>query len=99
MVWDRVKSVPFGRATFAMDYPPVPRVSGPGRGAVHAAPPEAPYKGPSWGRRPNRAFLMSVSFGVLLYSLAVLLMVAYMGDIGIRCIYGIEVKEPISGEY
>ena len=42
---------------------------------------------------------MGFSLLVLLYSLAVLLSVAWMGDIGVRCIFGNEVKEPISDGY
>jgi transcriptional regulator with GAF, ATPase, and Fis domain len=58
-----------------------------------------PVRGPSWVGKPHRAFLMCFSLGVLLYSLAVLLVVAWMGDIGVRCIFGNEVKEVVSGEY
>ena len=32
---------------------------------------------------------------MLFYSIAVLVMVAWMGDIGVRCVFGTEVKEPI----
>ncbi|MDR3635686.1 MAG: sigma 54-interacting transcriptional regulator [Isosphaeraceae bacterium] len=39
------------------------------------------------------------SVGVLLYSFAVLVLVAWMGDIGIRCVFGTEVKEEIPAEY
>ena len=42
---------------------------------------------------------MSFALGVLLYSLAVLLLVAWMGDIGIRCVFSTEIKEPISSDY
>jgi transcriptional regulator with GAF, ATPase, and Fis domain len=42
---------------------------------------------------------MGFSLGVLLYSLAVLLTVAWMGDTGIRCIFGNKVIEPISRDY
>src|SRR4051812_7764159 len=82
-----------------MDYSPVIRAKGPVRATVFVTPPEAPLKGPSWNRKPHRAFLMSFSLGVLLYSLAVLLVVAYMGDIGVRCIFGNEVKEVIPAGY
>ena len=82
-----------------MGYPSPPRVLGAGRGSVYAVPPEAPTKGPTRARKPHRAFLMGFSLVVLLYSLAVLLSVAWMGDIGVRCIFGNEVKEPISAGY
>ena len=51
---------------------------------------------PGASRLSGRAFLMAFGLGVLLYSLAVLLVVAFMGDTGVRCIFGNEVKEPIS---
>jgi transcriptional regulator with GAF, ATPase, and Fis domain len=82
-----------------MPHPPVPRATGPGRAAVFSAPAKAVLRGPSWSRRPYRAFVMAFSVGVVLYSLAVLLMVAYMGDIGIRCIFTNEVREPIPDSY
>src|SRR5947209_7706657 len=82
-----------------MGFSPPARANGSGRGSVFAAPADVPLKGPVRGRKPHRAFLMGVSLVVLLYSLAVLLSVAWMGDIGVRCIFGNEVKEPISDDY
>ena len=82
-----------------MTSPLVPRATGPGRGSVFAAPGSGSLRGPSWSRRPYRAFVMAFSVGVVLYSLAVLLMVAYMGDIGIRCIFTNEVRERIPDTY
>ena len=82
-----------------MDYPPVRRVKGPGRGSIFAAPSEVPRRGPLWGRKPHRAFLMCFSLGVMLYSLAVLLVVAWMGDIGVRCFFGNDLKESVSKDY
>ena len=58
-----------------------------------------PARSVSWGRTPHRAFLMVVSIGVLLYSLAVLLVVAWMGDIGVRCFFGNDLKESVSADY
>ena len=49
--------------------------------------------------RPNRAFLMWFSAGVLVYSVLVLVIVACMGDVGVRCIFSEEVQEPISSSY
>src|SRR6266576_3275952 len=49
--------------------------------------------------RPQRAFLMGFSFLVLLYSSAVLFLVAYMGDIGVRCIFSTELKEEVPRSY
>ncbi len=43
--------------------------------------------------------MMVVALGVLLYSLAVLLVVAWMGDIGIRCFFGNDLKESVSADY
>jgi len=82
-----------------MGYPSPVRANGSGRGSVYAAPPDVPIRGPMGGRKPHRAFLMGVSLLVLLYSLAVLLTVAWMGDIGVRCIFSTEVREPISNAY
>jgi hypothetical protein len=78
-----------------MDYPWLTAPNGAGRGSVVSAPPEVALEGPRAGRKPHRAFLMGFSLVVLLYSLAVLLSVAWMGDIGVRCIFGNEVKEPV----
>ncbi len=82
-----------------MDYPQVFRSKGPGRGAAFGPSAEGLARGPFWGRKPNRAFLMCVSMAVLLYSLEVLLVVAWMGDIGVRCFFGNDLKESVSKEY
>src|SRR5262245_12056099 len=71
----------------------------PGGGPVGEAPTGLAVTGPARGRKPHRAFLMGFSLVVLLYSLAVLLSVAWMGDIGLRCVFGIDVKEPVSPDY
>ena len=42
---------------------------------------------------------MSFALAVLLYSLAVLLLVAWMGDIGVRCAFTTEIKEVIPSDY
>ena len=47
----------------------------------------------------QRGMLSLFSAAVFLYSLAVLSVVAWMGDIGIRCVFGIEVKESIPADY
>ncbi len=47
----------------------------------------------------RRGLLSLFSVAVLLYSVAVLSVVAWMGDIGIRCVFGIEVKEAIPNDY
>src|SRR3954447_10401313 len=50
-------------------------------------------------RTSQRAVLMGCSLLVIVYSLAVLIQVAWMGDIGVRCIFGTELKEPVPLEY
>jgi len=82
-----------------MAYRPVVRSKGHTRGSIYAPASGGPNKGPWGGQRPRRGFLMGFSLVVLLYSLAVLLLVAWMGDIGVRCIFGNEVKETISEDY
>src|SRR5437870_12796270 len=82
-----------------MNYPALVRGKGSSHGAVFVTPAEASFKGPSWDRKPQRGFLMGFSLGVLLYSLAVLLTVAWMGDTGIRCIFGNKVTEKVSDDY
>jgi len=82
-----------------MGYPPVSRAKSPVRGSVFVTPADLPQKGPFWRRGPHRAFLMCFSLGVLLYSLAVLLVVAWMGDIGVRCFFGNDLKESVSTDY
>jgi len=42
---------------------------------------------------------MGSALVVLLYSLAVLFLVAWMGDIGVRCFFTMELKEPIPKDY
>lgn len=68
-----------------------------GSGPTSEADPAA--RGWRVSRRPQRRFLMGFSIGVLLYSLAVLLRVAWMGDIGVRCYFGTDVKEEVSQAY
>ena len=82
-----------------MDYFPLSRAKDPLRGSSMATPPDVTNRGVPRGRKPHRAFLMGFSLVVLLFSLAVLLMVAWMGDIGVRCIFGNEVKEVVSTDY
>src|SRR5690242_1785231 len=52
-----------------------------------------------WDAWADRGLLTVFSVGVLLYSFAVLVLVAYMGDIGIRCVFGTEVKEEVPPGY
>lgn len=48
---------------------------------------------------PQRALLGFALIAVLLYSVSVLFLVAYMGDIGVRCVFSTDLKEPIPQEY
>ncbi|MHC5539318.1 hypothetical protein ACYOEI_13955 [Singulisphaera rosea] len=50
-------------------------------------------------RQPQRGFLMGLSLIVLLYSFAVLFQVAYMGDIGLRCVFNVDLKEPVPEKF
>src|ERR1700757_193613 len=56
-----------------------------------------------WGvfgnRTSQRAVLMVASLLVVLYSVVVLVQVASMGDIGVRCIFGTELKEAVPEDY
>ena len=69
------------------------------RSSFFAAPHGSGLKGPTGRRAPQRGYLMVLSLGVLLYSGAVLLVVAWMGDIGVRCIFSPEVKEAVPASY
>jgi len=59
--------------------------------------PDSPplLEGSGRARRPSRGILMGFGLIVLLYSGAVLSLVAYMGDIGVRCIFSTELKEDV----
>src|SRR4051812_44095178 len=52
-----------------------------------------------WARASHRAVLMGVSLLVIVYSIAVLVQVAWMGDIGVRCIFGTDLKEVVPPDY
>src|SRR6476620_7476004 len=58
-----------------------------------------PVRAPVDGRRWIRSFVVISSVTVIIYSVATLFLVAWMGDIGVRCILGIRVKEPIAAAY
>ena len=55
--------------------------------------------GSSWRRSLLRVLWMGCSFGVMLYSVAVLTHVAWMGTIGVRCMFGTKVEEEIPADY
>ena len=78
-----------------MKYPTKLRERGPNRGTLSTGAPGLAFKGPRSGRPPQRAYLMGIALAVLIYSLAVLALVAWMGDIGVRCIFSNVVRETV----
>ena len=89
-------------------------ISGPGKTIVPVAPASiswpAPVKwtgraplhttlGGSWTGTGLRTLCLACSGMVLLYSVMVLMQVAWMGTIGVRCLFGTDVKEEISADY
>ena len=64
------------------------------RDPYFVSPPQVSGSRVHWPRQ--RAFLMAFSVAVLLYSLTVLIMVAWMGDIGVRCVFSTDLKDPVS---
>ena len=52
-----------------------------------------------WRRTMLRMLWMGCSLLVLLYSVAVLTHVAWMGTIGVRCMFGTKVEEEIPADY
>src|SRR3954452_9064923 len=76
----------------------------PPRPTTDRYPPPSPaaIDGPRGGfghRTRRRAVLTGVSLLVILYSVAVLVQVASMGDIGVRCILGTDLKEAVPADY
>ena len=67
--------------------------------AYYSSLPIHPSRPSLWRRKPHRAFLMVAALLVLFYSIAVIVMVAWMGDIGLRCVFSTEVKESIPEGY
>src|SRR4051812_26850173 len=66
-------------------------ISSRGSGSVHRV-----------SRRPRgvtRPILMVFTVGVLVYSVAVLAHVAWMGTIGVRCMFGTEVEEEVPEDF
>ncbi len=51
------------------------------------------------GERLLRVLWMGCSLAVILYSVAVLTHVAWMGSIGVRCLFGTKVEEEIPADY
>ena len=52
-----------------------------------------------WRGALERAFWTGCSLGVILYSVWVLSHVAWMGTIGVRCMFGTKVEEEIPADY
>jgi transcriptional regulator with GAF, ATPase, and Fis domain len=55
--------------------------------------------GSSWRRSLLRTLWVGGSFCVILYSVAVLMHVAWMGSIGVRCMFGTMVEEEVPADY
>src|SRR4051794_39903705 len=79
-----------------MDLPSPIRPSPWGRDRFPARGPGLGRGVEGWNRGPQRAFLMGFSLVVLLYSGAVFFLVAYMGDIGVRCVFSTVLQEEIA---
>src|SRR5262249_27610471 len=45
------------------------------------------------------AVVWAMALAVFLYSIGVLVRVAWMGDIGVRCVFGTEIKEDIPDDF
>src|SRR5690242_18167973 len=56
-------------------------------------------RGLAWQRSVLRVLWMGCSLGVILYSISVLSHVAWMGTIGVRCMFGTKVEEEIPSDY
>src|SRR3954447_3410921 len=82
-----------------MGLPSSPRSNAPERDPYFAAPSGSASGRPFWRRPPHRAVLMGFAVAVLLYSVAVLFLVAWMGDIGVRCVFSTDLKEPVPRSY
>ena len=75
------------------------RAIGDSRGAARLEPRTFAILGSSWRRTLLRVLWMGCSLGVILYSVAVLTHVAWMGSIGVRCLFGTKVEEEIPADY
>jgi transcriptional regulator with GAF, ATPase, and Fis domain len=55
--------------------------------------------GTSWGRTWLRTLCLAGSVAVLFYSVMVLMQVAWMGTIGVRCLFGTDVEEEVPADF
>ncbi|HMF35907.1 MAG TPA: hypothetical protein VKF17_04680, partial [Isosphaeraceae bacterium] len=55
--------------------------------------------GTSWGRTWLRTLCLACSGVVLFYSVMVLIQVAWMGTIGVRCLFGTDVEEEVPADF
>ena len=55
--------------------------------------------GSSWSWTWLRTLCLGCSAGVLFYSVMVLMHVAWMGTIGVRCMFGTEVEEEVPADF
>src|SRR4051794_12209474 len=81
------------RMTFLPPRPTTDRFPPPSPAAIDG--PRGVFGHRTW----RRAVLMGVSLLVILYSVAVVVQVASMGDIGVRCILGTDLKEAVPEDY
>src|SRR5206468_3951514 len=73
--------------------PPPVRARWPRNDSLHAT------LGLSWSRAGLRVLCLACSAGVLLYSVMVLTHVAWMGTIGVRCMFGTDVEEEVPDDF
>ena len=73
--------------------PPPARTRWPRNDSLHAT------LGLSWSRAGLRILCLACSAGVLLYSVMVLTHVAWMGTIGVRCMFGTDVEEEVPDDF
>jgi hypothetical protein len=79
--------------------PPRVVVSTPGRGRWVARETLHATLGSSRSRTWLRGLCLACSVGVLIYSVMVLTHVAWMGTIGVRCMFGTEVEEEVPADF
>src|SRR5262245_7808819 len=53
---------------------------------------------PAKGRPDHRGLMMVLALGVLLYSAVVVWLVAITGDIGLRCVFGVKLKDDVPAD-
>ena len=69
------------------------------RAKWHVGEPLHATLGTSWGRTWLRTLCLACSGLVLFYSVMVLMQVAWMGTIGVRCFFGTDVEEEVPADF